>query len=494
MTLHDALAAEALTIGTDATLAEGLRRLESAPALVLIDADGRPLREVRAFHLRRMGLAGFGPDTPLAALPPGAAPVAVGEAEARNPQALMRERGLQVLALTDAAGRVRRVAARDRRDERILLSPPHMGGEEEALALSAFETNWIAPLGPNVDAFEAELAAYLGAPAAAALSSGTAALHLALRLLDVGPGDVVLTSSLTFIGSVAPILYQGAAPVFIDSAPDSWNMSPAALERALARARAEGVAPKAAIVTNIYGQSADLDPILALCAAHGVPVIEDAAESLGADYKGRKSGTLGMLGAFSFNGNKIITTSGGGALTAHDPDLVARARFFSTQARDPAPHYEHTVYGYNYRMSNILAGVGRAQLRLLDDRVARRRRIFARYREALADVPAIGWMPEAATGRCNRWLTVATIDPDLGGGATPASVIAALAAAGVEARPVWKPMHRQPLFAGAAYTPHDDALSFSDLCFARGLCLPSGSDLSDDQIARVADLVRRAIG
>lgn len=486
------LAASLLRVDED--IATASRRLSDSglPAMILIDGGGKPLREVRAAHLARMRIAGFSASTPLSALPPAPSPVATPEDEA-DAQAAMRARGLSVLALLDAKGRIREVVPRER--ERILMSPPHMSGEEEAFLADAFDSNWIAPLGPHVDGFEAELARTVGAPegGVAALCSGSAALHLALRLAGVEAGDEVVASSLTFIASVAPVLYQGARPIFVDSEPDSWNMSPVALERALEDARRRGVRPRAAIITDIYGQGADFDALGEICARHQVTMIEDAAEALGASYRDRRCGALAPFAALSFNGNKIITTSGGGALVTRDPDMAARARFLSTQAREPAAHYQHETFGYNYRMSNLLAAVGRAQLRRLPDRVAGRRRVFETYRAALDGVPGLDWMPEASFGVCNRWLSVATVDPEATGGVDAAGVIESLNAAGCEARPVWKPMHRQPVFAGAPYSPHSDARSVSDHCFARGLCLPSGADMTEAEIGRVADALRGAL-
>jgi pyridoxal phosphate-dependent aminotransferase EpsN len=370
--------------------------------------------------------------------------------------------------------------------DRIYLSSPHMGGEEERFVAEAFATNWIAPLGPHVDAFEREFCAAVGAGHAAALSSGTAALHLALQLVGVGPGDEVLVSSLTFSASVNPIVYLGAEPVFIDSERASWNMDPELLEEALEQRARAGRLPKAVVVVHLYGQSANLDPILAACDRHGVPVVEDAAEALGALCGGRTPGTLGKAGIFSFNGNKIITTSGGGMLVSEDEALVAHARKLATQARDPAPHYQHSEIGYNYRMSNVLAGIGRGQLRVLGDRVEARRRNFDVYREALGKLPGVEFMPEAPWGRHTRWLTCLTIDP-AEFGADRETVRLALEAENIEARPVWKPMHLQPVFAGCERVGGAVA---EDL-FLRGLCLPSGSNLTERQLVRVAGIVER---
>ena len=370
--------------------------------------------------------------------------------------------------------------------KRVFLSSPHLSGLEEQFVADAFATNWVTPLGPHVDAFEVEFAAAVGARYAVALSSGTAALHLGLLLAGVGPGDEVLVSTLTFVASVNPIVYLGATPVFIDSERSSWNMDPALLEEALdARAR-RGRLPKAVVLVHLYGQSADLDAISAACARHGVPLIEDAAEALGASYKGRPPGTSGVSGVFSFNGNKIITTAGGGMLVSADEALIAHARKLSTQARDPAPHYEHSEVGYNYRMSNVLAAIGRGQLRVLGDRVAARRRNFAFYREALGDIPGIEFMPEAPWGTHTRWLTTLTIDPEEFA-ADREDIRRALDAEGIEARPVWKPMHLQPLYAQSPIVGRGVA----DDLYARGLCLPSGSNLTETDLERVVAVIRR---
>jgi pyridoxal phosphate-dependent aminotransferase EpsN len=375
---------------------------------------------------------------------------------------------------------------------RIYLSPPHMSGNEQKYINEAFATNWIAPLGPNVDAFEKELAEYVGVKGAAAVSSGTAAIHLALRLLDVKKGDRVFCSSLTFIASANPILYEGAEPVFIDSEPDTWNMSPVALERAFEESKYEGQLPKATIVVNLYGQSAKMDEILEICNKYNVPVIEDAAESLGSTYKGKKSGTFGKFGIYSFNGNKIITTSGGGMLVSNDVEALEKARFLATQARDPAPHYQHSQLGYNYRMSNILAGIGRAQLEVLDDRVKARRAIFDRYVKALADIDGIHFMPELEGTMSNRWLTTLTIDQQKLG-VKPMDIINALGEENIEARPVWKPLHMQPVFEGIKYYSHHENWSVSEELFANGICLPSGSDMTEEDQNRVINVFLKAI-
>lgn len=372
---------------------------------------------------------------------------------------------------------------------RIYLSPPHLGERELELVRDAFASNWIAPLGPHVDAFERELAAAAGVGHAAALVSGTAALHLALRLSGVGPGDVVLVPTLTFVASANAVVYQGAEPAFVDCHPDTWTIDPALVAEALERFARAGRPAKAVITVDLYGQSADHDPILAACAEHGAAVIEDAAEALGATYRGRPLGGFGRFGCFSFNGNKILTTSGGGMLVSDDAGAIARARFLASQARDPAPHYEHSTLGYNYRLSNVLAAIGRGQLAVLPERVEARRRNFERYRERLGDLPGLAFMPEAPYGRASRWLTVVTIDRERFG-AGPEEVRLALAAEDVEARPVWKPMHLQPLFAGR--TAIGGAVA--DRLFATGLCLPSGSSLAEGDLDRIAGILRATGG
>lgn len=378
------------------------------------------------------------------------------------------------------------------KNKRIFLSPPHMGGKEQKYIQEAFAFNWIAPLGNNVDAFERALADYNNVKGASVVSSGTAAIHLALRLLNVGPGDTVFCSSLTFVASANPILYQGATPVLIDSEMDTWNMSPQALERAFQAAKQKGKLPKAVIVVNLYGQSAKMDEIMEICDSYGVPIVEDAAESLGSTYKGRKSGTLGKFGIFSFNGNKIITTSGGGALVSNDTEALKKAIFLATQARDPAIHYQHSEVGYNYRMSNIVAGIGRGQMEVLDERVRQKREVFARYEEALKDIPGIKFQPELKETTSNRWLTALTVDPEQTG-VTRTEIIEALDRANIEARPVWKPMQLQPLFEGIAYYSHEDGNSISDHLFTNGLCLPSGTNMSVDEQQRVIDIIHALV-
>jgi len=369
--------------------------------------------------------------------------------------------------------------------KRIYLSPPHMGPAERELLLDAFDSNWIAPLGPHVDAFEWEFCQTVGVPCAAALSSGTAALHLALLMLGVGPGDEVVVSSFTFAATANAVMYGGATPVFIDSDPNSWNMDPGLLGEELEAAAKRGKLPKAVIVVDLYGQCAEYGPILEACERYGVPVVEDAAEALGASYRGKPAGSFGKIAVFSFNGNKIITTSGGGMLVSEDAALVERARFLSTQARGPAPHYQHGVIGYNYRMSNLLAAVGRGQLRVLRDRVARKREIFHYYQRVLGDLPGISFMPTAGYGEPNYWLTCILVDPARFG-VTREDIRLALEKENIESRPLWKPMHLQPVFKDCRVRGG----SASEEIFRDGLCLPSGTALTDMELERVAGIVR----
>jgi pyridoxal phosphate-dependent aminotransferase EpsN len=370
-------------------------------------------------------------------------------------------------------------------DKRIYMSSPHLSGRELEYVAEAFATNWVAPLGPHVDAFESEFANRVGMKHALALSSGTAALHLALRVLGIKPGDEVMCATLTFAASAYPIVYEGARPVFVDSERRSWGLDPALLAEELARLARVNRLPRAVIVVDLFGQCADLEPIAEACGRYDIPLIEDAAEALGATYRGRPAGAFGLLSAFSFNGNKIITTSGGGMLVTSDPGLAHHARVLSQQARDPVPHYEHSQIGFNYRMSNVLAGIGRAQLAVLDERVEARRRVFEVYRDALADEPGITFMPEADFGRATRWLTAMLVDPQKFG-ATRDDIRLHLEARNIEARPTWKPMHRQPVFADCRAVGG----AVADAIFEQGLCVPSGSNLTPEDLSRVVEAFR----
>ena len=365
--------------------------------------------------------------------------------------------------------------------KKIYLSPPHLNGEEIDFIKDAIDSNWIAPLGPHVDAFESEVADYVGVKQAAALSSGTAALHLALEMLGVQKGDHVFCSDLTFVASANAIRYLNAIPVFIDAEPTSWNMSPSALEKAF-----ESVLPKAVIVTDIYGQSADYKLIAEICDKHQTPIIEDAAESLGAEYNRKKCGSFGEMAILSFNGNKIITTSGGGMLLTDRSEFVLKAKKLSTQSREEALHYEHAQVGYNYRLSNILAALGRAQLKSLDQYVEKRREIFNYYYNNLKNVEGIRFMPEIENGKSTRWLSVVlmeNINHD-----KIEDIIRSFSEENIEVRPIWKPMHLQPVFEGAAFY-YNGQKPISASLFEHGLCLPSGSDLSKNDLNRIIELL-----
>jgi dTDP-4-amino-4,6-dideoxygalactose transaminase len=373
------------------------------------------------------------------------------------------------------------------------LSPPHLDGQERELLIQAYESNWITTLGPHVDAFEQEMCEKIGVKHAAALISGTAGLHLALLLLGVKEGDEVLCSTLTFAATANAIVYCGASPVFIVSNRSTWNMDPELLAEELESCAKKGKLPKAVMAVDLYGQCADYGPIIEACKRYEVPLIEDAAEALGATYNGTFAGKLGVMGVFSFNGNKIITTSGGGMLVSDNEDYIKHARFLSTQARDPAPHYQHSHVGYNYRLSNLLAAIGRGQLEKLEEKMAKRRRINQFYTKALKDLPGIEFMPEASSGRSNCWLTVILITPEKFG-VDREAVRLALEKENIESRPIWKPMHMQPVFEitqGARGIAHSDGKRYkarvvggevAEDLFNRGLCLPSGTQMTEEDL------------
>ncbi len=368
--------------------------------------------------------------------------------------------------------------------KRIYLSPPHAGELERRLLLAAFDSNWIAPQGPDLDAFEREFADEVGAPHAVALSSGTAALHLALLALGVGRGDRVITSTLTFAATANAIAYVGATPVFVDVSRDTWTIDPELLNEELTMSARNGARVAAVVTVDLYGQCADYDPIEAVCRRRGVPIVEDAAEALGATYHGRSAGAFGACAAFSFNGNKIITTSGGGMLVSHNRDVADRVRHLSTQARQQAPHYQHDEVGFNYRMSNLLAALGRGQLQTLSDKLARRRLVNESYRRAFAAWPGIAFMPEADYGRSNCWLTCTTVEPSLFG-VSREQIRQHLERHDIESRPVWKPMHLQPAFERCDIRGG----AVAEELFEKGLCLPSGSSLTEEEQSRVIAVI-----
>ncbi|MGY3089745.1 dTDP-4-amino-4,6-dideoxygalactose transaminase [Hymenobacter sp. UYAg731] len=380
--------------------------------------------------------------------------------------------------------------------DRLYLSPPHLGRHELNYVHKAIEDNWVAPAGPNLTGFEADICAAVGVPYAVALNSGTAAIHLGLLLLGVGPGDEVLCPSFTFVATANPVVYLGATPVFVDSEADTWNICPERLREAITDRIAKGKKPKALILVHLYGMPAKLPEILALAQEFDIPILEDAAEALGSEWQQQPLGGFGRVGVFSFNGNKILTTSGGGALVTYDKALAEKARFLATQAKDDAPYYQHSETGYNYRLSNILAGIGRGQMELLAERVKRRRQIFDWYREHLAGLPGltVAPAPEPAGSRSNRWLTtvlLASPDPENGAPAlTPEAVRLHLETRNIESRPLWKPLHLQPLFAAA---PRYGGAVCEDL-FARGLCLPSGTAMGDAELRRVKEALTEALG
>ena len=459
--------------------------------LLLVNDKGQLLRTITDGDIRRILLKEMGFDLPLSVLPdkkPVTATVGMKHSELAD---LMQVHRINQIPVVDSNDHPIAVVHLNDIDSPILLSTPHMGNEEQIYVADAFNSNWIAPVGPNVDAFETELAHKVGIEHAAALSSGTAAIHLSLILLGVDRGDRVYCSTLTFASSVNPIIYQGGVPVFIDSDYTTWNMSPQALRRALEHDHQEGQLPKAVIIVNLYGQSADMDPLVSLCDQFDIPVIEDAAESLGARYHGKASGTFGRLGIYSFNGNKIITTSAGGVLVSDDGEMIEKAKFLSTQARDPAPYYLHTQIGYNYRMSNVLAGIGRGQLSVLEERVEARRCVFERYVEGLRETDVIKWMPELEGSYSNRWLTCFTLRSKCENEIP--EIIQAVSGYKIECRQIWYPMHCQPVFSEYEYYSHEPGLSVSDEIFQYGMCLPSGSNLTGSQQDRVIEALSASI-
>ncbi len=374
-------------------------------------------------------------------------------------------------------------------DKKIYLSSPTMHGDEQRYVQEAFDTNWVAPLGPNVNAFEKEMCDYSGTKAAAALSAGTAAVHLSMILAGVEEGDIVFAPSLTFSATCNPIRYQKAIPVFIDAEPGTWDMSPEALERAFAKYPH----PRAVIAVYLYGTPAKIDELMAICRAHSVPYIEDAAESLSSTYKGRQTGTFGRFGIYSFNGNKIITTSGGGMLVSDDEEAIAKARFLATQARDPAPYYQHSQIGYNYRMSNVTAGIGRGQLIHLEEHKALKNAIYRQYKEAFSDISEIKMNPMNPDADANNWLSCMTVEP--GCSVRPEQIAKALSDENIETRPIWKPMHLQPVFKDYDFFPHnEDGKSVGEDIFNRGICLPSDIKNTSEDMTRIIGIIRKVFG
>lgn len=372
--------------------------------------------------------------------------------------------------------------------KRIYLASPHMGGEEMKYINEAFDTNWVAPLGPNVTEFEKEICKYTNVKSATALSSGTSAIHLALKCLGVGQDDVVFCSSLTFSATANPIIYQGAEPVFIDSNYETWNMCPIALQKAFDDAEKCGKMPKAVLVVNLYGQSADYDALKDICDKYNVPIIEDAAESLGATYKNKHTGTIGKIGIYSFNGNKIITTSGGGMMVSNNEKYNKKALFWATQAREAERHYEHKELGFNYRMSNVVAGIGRGQLKVLDERISKKKEIYEAYKEGFKDIEEIKMMKIAEYGKPNYWLSVATIKEDFK--VKPLDIMIALEEKNIESRPVWKPMHLQPFFSEFKFFTSLDEGSISEDLFNRGICLPSDTKNTKEEFNMIIEIIR----
>ncbi len=481
-----------LSLTADSSIQQAFEVIEkSGIGLALIlDFEGRFVRTVTDGDLRRLLIAEGTTGTSLKKLGHIQSVWASYTADASTLLAIMKKHDIQHVPILDDDFRPIDVAVRKNIESPVLLSSPHMGEAEMNFINEAFDSNWIAPLGPNVEKFEEEFAKKVNCKKALSLSSGTAALHLALIVLGVMKDDIVFCSSLTFVASANPILYQGAIPVFIDSEPDTWNMSPVALEKAIKYYKKLGKKPKAVIVVNLYGQSADMNRLVEICDQNEIPIIEDAAESLGSTYHGKPSGTFGKLGIYSFNGNKIITTSGGGMLVSNEENLIDHARFLSTQAKDPAKYYLHSHVGYNYRMSNILAGVGRGQLLVLDERVSSRREVFRMYVEIFKDTNFFDWMPEPEGYYSTRWLTCGILKNYTG---NIENIIDTFMRKGIEVRRTWKPLHTQPLFKGCMYFEHEDGKSFSDYVFEKGVCLPSGSNMVKSDIERVTNAINSVL-
>lgn len=481
-------------ISDSATILAAMQKIDGARVKLCIikKNDGTIWRTATDGDLRRALLNGATVDSPLSTLedkdpifaPLGSHDYAILET--------MRNHDIQAILVADENGEITKVVARQELEGNLLLSPPHLGSTELSYIQRALDDNWVAPAGPNLIQFEHALAKKTQRSNALALSSGSAALHLALRVLNIRDGARVYVSDLTFAASLQPILYERAEPVLIDADPFTWNMSTVALEKQLVKDKTSGNLPKAIIVVHLYGQSAEMQSICSLAEKFGVPIVEDSAESLGASYDKRPSGSHGSLSAYSFNGNKIITTSGGGALVSDNNELIEYARKLSTQGRDNAEHYQHSEVAYNYRMSNILAGIGIGQLQVLNDRVKRRQEIFALYRDQLSEIDGIDFQQDSKNGVGSRWLTVITMDPryiDV----HPYVVMRRLRDTGIESRPCWKPMHMQPLCRHMEFVTHNEYEAVSSSLFLRSLCLPSGSAMSDLDVRRVSTAIKKVI-
>ncbi|USA39123.1 DegT/DnrJ/EryC1/StrS family aminotransferase [Pelagerythrobacter marinus] len=489
MTDNDTL--QRAIVRSDASIRTVMARLDRNRIKLglVLDEGGRLLRTVTDGDIRRALLGGALLDDAISCLPPQRA-VTVPEKTA--PAQLLQEmdrHGVNALVVTDAAGEPVDLVDRGMLSGAILLSPPHMGGGEAAHVQQAFDDNWVAPAGPNLDAFEKRLAVLSTREHAVAVSSGTAGLHLAMRALNLPRGARVYVSDLTFVGSVQPLLYERLEPALIDAEPGTWNMSPGALRRQIEADAASDRKGAAILLVHLYGQSANVGEILTIAEEHGLPLVEDAAESLGAVYDNRPSGAHGVISVYSFNGNKIITTSSGGALVTDDPKIAERARYLATQGRDPVEHYQHSTIAYNYRMSNILAGVGLGQLDVLSDRVAARRAIFERYKAGLSDLPGIAFQEDSPRSLGNRWLTSIEFDPNRLA-IHPYQIMRKLRQGGIETRPGWKPLHMQPLCHGFAFAPHSEKVTVSAAHFQRALCLPTGSNLTVAEQDRIIAAVR----
>lgn len=482
------------TITISASISEALKSINDSDKRICLvtEPDGRLARVITDGDIRRALLSGVSTEDAISVLPPTNPVTCRADVTESDMLSLMADNDIDIVVVVNQENHPLSLVNRSMLEPNVLLSPPHMGEREQLYVGDAFEENWVAPAGPHLAKFEHGLEAITGLKSALAVSSGTAALHLAMRVLNVKGGDRVYVSDLTFAASAQPILYQNAVPVLIDSEPGTWNMSPEALARKLEKDNALGILPAAIIVVHIYGQSACMDRICEFANIYDIPVVEDAAESLGATYNNSSSGSLGTLAAFSFNGNKIITTGGGGALVSNNQELIDLARNLSTQGRDNALHYQHDKVAYNYRMSNILAGIGRGQLALLGERVEARRRIFDRYKKGLKDIPGVNFQDNSPNSLGNRWLTVVDIDPDEIG-LHSYQVIKKMGEYGIECRPAWKPMHMQPLFRDYEIEFHDEHKYVAGEHFIRSFCLPSGSSMTENAQDRIISQLHKTL-